>query len=699
MSEQVFTSEEFLALPINHLEQHKFTLTVDWKVAIRVVWWIVSTNFLALTDTPASYTWNAGLFVKVNATETGLEYWSPAWWWDVVWPASSVANRIATFNWITGKLIQDGWNTIADLLARANHTWTQLASTISDFGNAVWSETLLHWVISIEDLVSLNTDTSKLDILATDYFINWVKYSYAGWTAIVPTIAATDTSTWVWLDSSWLIYSPDKFTTVQKLTILPLTRLQAVVWQSWPWSQLQTPVHLSYSIWKDGYIDSQWLLDVMWALYASWGTFSENWTTPLQVDQASWIFYNSQRKKINIIWSSNIIASEVYAVSWVTYPQADSTLVIPKYWDNWTDRVVLWNNKYASHTLLRSPKWENNFFLIYSDQEYNSLAEAQQAPIDYSIFADQATSTFIPVARFILKWDSANIIQIIDERPSLWWTVSAIIGTATIQQVYDNSTSPEILTDITRGAFSVKRGSAADTDCIFEWLNWAWTQTFCVTWNWAITANWDITANNLSWTNTWDQDLSWYSLTSHTHAWIYEPVFTKNTAFNKDFGTSAGTVLEWNTNVWIVWTKVVDEVAIWDTKMLAYNSTSGKLEYIVQPSGWSGWWICPVKIAWIQVTNTEFFEYIADGAKTVWSITIALQVKPVWQDFLVKTYKNWTLTDTFTIATTATLVKGRYTATTDIAESLVATDVFTAKITQVWTDTKWSEFSFVANIS
>ena len=38
---------------------------------------------------------------------------------------------------------------------------------------------------------------------------------------------------------------------------------------------------------------------------------------------------------------------------------------------------------------------------------------------------------------------------------------------------------------------------------------------------------------NQSGTNTWDQDLSWL-----------EPAFTKNTAFNKDFGTTAWTVLE-----------------------------------------------------------------------------------------------------------------------------------------------------------
>ena len=37
-----------------------------------------------------------------------------------------------------------------------------------------------------------------------------------------------------------------------------------------------------------------------------------------------------------------------------------------------------------------------------------------------------------------------------------------------------------------------------------------------------------------------------YALPNHLHAGVYEPVFTKNTAFNKNFGTTAGTVAEGN---------------------------------------------------------------------------------------------------------------------------------------------------------
>ena len=45
---------------------------------------------------------------------------------------------------------------------------------------------------------------------------------------------------------------------------------------------------------------------------------------------------------------------------------------------------------------------------------------------------------------------------------------------------------------------------------------------------------------------TLSYDNNSYSLASHNHSGVYEPVFTKNTAFNKNFGTAAGTVAEGN---------------------------------------------------------------------------------------------------------------------------------------------------------
>lgn len=51
----------------------------------------------------------------------------------------------------------------------------------------------------------------------------------------------------------------------------------------------------------------------------------------------------------------------------------------------------------------------------------------------------------------------------------------------------------------------------------------------------------------LRWTGTaWEFKNEAYSLSSHNHSGTYEPAFTKNTAFNKNFGSASGTVAEGN---------------------------------------------------------------------------------------------------------------------------------------------------------
>ena len=349
-----------------------------------------------------------------------------------------------------------------------------------DFEDSVGAVTSETGILTLDDIVSLNADISKLDIIAFTYCIQGTKYSYAGGTAISPTIGAGDSSTFIGVDSSGIIYSEDKFTETQTLTILPIARMQAVQGQSGSGSDLQSPIHLMYTTTQEGHEGRAWMEGVIGALYEKGGLYSENGTTPLQVDQTAGAFHNAQRRHITVSADTNIEASRLYHISGAPTLQTRATLVIPKFYDNGTDIVALGNNKYASHTLLRSPKAEDVFIFVYSNMEYASQAGAEQAPIDFSIFQSQAISGLIPVARFVLKGDSSNIISIIDERPIFGGSTSAITGTATLQQIYENSTTPEILTDTTRNGFTVKRGTAADTDNIYEGLNGAGTTTFSV---------------------------------------------------------------------------------------------------------------------------------------------------------------------------------------------------------------------------
>lgn len=66
------------------------------------------------------------------------------------------------------------------------------------------------------------------------------------------------------------------------------------------------------------------------------------------------------------------------------------------------------------------------------------------------------------------------------------------LSTTTLQQAYNNSVTPEIVTDSTLGAVSIKRGSAADTDIVFETLNAAGTVKS------SITGDGDITVSKLT---------------------------------------------------------------------------------------------------------------------------------------------------------------------------------------------------------
>jgi len=373
---------------------------------------------------------------------------------------------------------------------------TDAGAAIDETNDNIGLYTLLTGIVSIEDIVSLNGDIAKIDIAAFDYYIQGVRYSYAGITGTAPTIAASDSSTWVGITTTGIVYSPDNFTKEESRTILALARLQAVQGESGPGSDLQSPLHLTYSIGESGYVDNDWCSSTIGALYGTGGTFTENSINDLQVDQASGSFHTAQKKHIDITGGASIQASAFFHVSGAPFLQERAVLTIPKYWDNQTDVVALDSDKYASHTLLRSPKEDDVFIFVYSNSQYISQLAAESANIDFAILVSQAFSSFVPVARFIIRGDSTNIVSIIDERPSIIDRHLPNNVIADLQQTYDNSESPEVLTDSTRGALTIKRGSAADTDNILEGLNGAGDTTFGVDGNGQITGDFSLVDHN-----------------------------------------------------------------------------------------------------------------------------------------------------------------------------------------------------------
>lgn len=63
------------------------------------------------------------------------------------------------------------------------------------------------------------------------------------------------------------------------------------------------------------------------------------------------------------------------------------------------------------------------------------------------------------------------------------------LSVSTLQNAYDNSSTPEVLTDATRLGLTIRRGSGADTDVILEGQNGAGSTTFSVTGAGVVTAS------------------------------------------------------------------------------------------------------------------------------------------------------------------------------------------------------------------
>ncbi len=98
--------------------------------------WTIDNDTIGLDKLSATGTPSASTFLRGDNT-----WATPAGSGDVVGPASAVDDRIATFDGTTGKLIQDGGATIANVRDRSTHTGTQTASTISDFDTEVSNNT------------------------------------------------------------------------------------------------------------------------------------------------------------------------------------------------------------------------------------------------------------------------------------------------------------------------------------------------------------------------------------------------------------------------------------------------------------------------------------------------------------------------------------------------------------------------------
>ena len=188
---------------------------------------------------------------------------------------------------------------------------------------------------------------------------------------------------------------------------------------------------------------------------------------------------------------------------------ATGTAIDPDIYDVSGVSTAVPTNKF---TIQRIFSFTSNNVKIQPGQTlYNSLADAR-ADIQTQTFTTEPSIAANGLLRglLIVKQGTTDLT---DTAKAFFYSapkfgdVSGVGGqsVSTLQGAYNNSDSPEILTSTTNGAVSIKRGSAADTDIIFEGLNAAGSTTFSVTGAGAVAASGAITGSNLSGSNTGDQ--------------------------------------------------------------------------------------------------------------------------------------------------------------------------------------------------
>jgi len=353
--------------------------------------------------------------------------------------------------------------------------------------------------------LSINADTTKFDVAAGTFRVmnnytnplasTYSEITYAGSTGNSVTNLATQDSTYVIIDSAGTI--TQSATKPSGADLRNKVLLGALVHTS------HTFISSADSLTEvNGFDVSSSLTDISLAVgpINSGNIYSANATNTLRINKSAGtltqtgINWKNNKQNPNVITcaastgASFLITWRNGTGGWTTVLNSDIT---PGRYDDGTGGAtqpngLVSNNKW---TLLRVHYLPNSQLtgIEYGQIVYNSEAEAEAAKSVAT--ANNPALDSIPFRGWIIVRGAATNLNLTTDAIFLdagkfgSETSGASTGSSTtnLQGAYNNSTQPQIVTDATLGAFQIKRGSAADTDVVFEVLNGAGTAVFQVT--------------------------------------------------------------------------------------------------------------------------------------------------------------------------------------------------------------------------
>lgn len=136
-----------------------------------------------------------------------------------------------------------------------------------------------------------------------------------------------------------------------------------------------------------------------------------------------------------------------------------------------------------------------NIVIQYGQQLYNSISEATQG-LSGESFVELDNVKQGQLIAIITVQSNCTSLQDTSRarianlgRFGTLASATSGVSVTSLQQAYNNSVNPEIITDTTRNGVTIRRGSAADTDDVLQVQNGAGSTTFSVDGNGNITAN------------------------------------------------------------------------------------------------------------------------------------------------------------------------------------------------------------------
>ena len=151
-------------------------------------------------------------------------------------------------------------------------------------------------------------------------------------------------------------------------------------------------------------------------------------------------------------------------------------------------------NQFTNHRIWIDPI-NNRLIFQYGQNVYGNLADAELAiPTETYVIPSGLTENSFVLGVLITQQGTTDLSDPADATfvPQSKFSGSSGGGgggggTGTLQDAYNNSGNPEILTDASRGALTLRRGSTADTDNLLEVQNGSAATTFSINGNGVIT--------------------------------------------------------------------------------------------------------------------------------------------------------------------------------------------------------------------